>query len=140
VAGEPVFVAGNPGSTSRLETVAQLEFARDVQLPSAIKRLSELRGRLLRFADESDDRRRMTRDAIRGTENNLKRTWGQHQTLADPEFMEAKRAAERELVAKSGANGAGAVIEEIARAQWARRELFPFYEQVEQLAGGSSVL
>jgi len=140
VAGEPVFVAGNPGSTSRLETVAQLEFARDVQLPSAIKRLSELRGRLLRFADESDDHRRMTRDAIRGTENNLKRTWGQHQTLADPGFMEVKRAAERDLAAKSGANGVGAVVEEIARAQQARRELFPFYEQVEQLAGGSSVL
>ncbi len=139
VAGEPVFVAGNPGSTSRLETVAQLEFARDVQLPSAIKRLSELRGRLLRYADESDDHRRMTRDAIRGTENNLKRTWGQHQTLADPGFMEAKRAAERELVAKSGA-GVDAVVQEIARAQQARRELFPFYEQVEQLAGGSSVL
>jgi hypothetical protein len=143
VAGEPVFVAGNPGSTSRLETVTQLEFARDVQLPSAIKRLSELRGRLLRFAEESDDHRRMTRDAIRGVENNLKRTWGQHQTLADPAFMTAKRAAERDLVAKSaGAAGTGvaAAIEEIARAQQARRELFPFYEQVEQLAGGSSIL
>ncbi|RPJ73111.1 MAG: S46 family peptidase, partial [Acidobacteria bacterium] len=143
VAGEPVFVAGNPGSTSRLETVAQLEFARDVQLPSALKRLSELRGRLLRFADESDDHRRMTRDAIRGAENNLKRTWGQHQTLADSAFMEGKRAAERDLVAKSGGSGPDDVngaFQETARAQQARRELFPFYEQVEQLAGGSSVL
>ena len=142
--GEPVFVIGNPGSTSRLETVAQLETARDVVLPSAIKRLSELRGRLLRFASESADHRRMTRDAIRGTENNLKRTWGMHQTLADPTFMDGKRAAERDLVARAGtAPGEGSLSEaiaQIAEAQRARRELLPAYEQLEQLAGGSSVL
>lgn len=142
--GEPVFVAGNPGSTSRLETVAQLETARDVVLPAAIKRLSELRGRLLRFAGESAEHRRMTRDVIRGIENNLKRTWGMHQTLADPTFMEAKRAAERDLVARGG-NGSGAesvadAIGQIAAAQRARRELFSTYEQLEQLSGGSSVL
>jgi hypothetical protein len=142
--GEPVFVAGNPGSTSRLETVAQLETARDVVLPAAIKRYSELRGRLLRFADESADHKRMTRDAIRGTENNLKRTWGMHQTLADPAFMDAKRAAEREFVARGGSPGdpasAAAAIAAIASAQQARRQLLPFYEQLDQLAGGSSVL
>jgi hypothetical protein len=142
--GEPVFAVGNPGTTSRLETVAQLETARDVVLPAAIKRYSELRGRLLRFAAESADHRRMTRDAIRGTENNLKRTWGMHQTLADSGFMDAKRAAERDLVARGGAgSGAGSVteaIEQIAAAQRARRELLPTYEQLEQLAGGSSVL
>jgi hypothetical protein len=143
-AGEPVFVAGNPGSTSRLETVAQLETARDVLLPAAIKRYSELRGRLLRFADESADHKRMTRDAIRGTENNLKRTWGMHQTLADPAFMEAKRTAEREFITRGGPASdpasAAAAVTAIADAQAARRRLLPFYEQLEQLAGGSSVL
>jgi len=139
---EPVFVAGNPGSTSRLETVAQLETARDVQLPAQIKRYSELRGRLLRFADESADHRRITRDLIRGVENNLKRVWGQHQTLADPAFMDAKRAAEREFIGRSGgASGSVApAVAEIAKVQRARRQLMPAYEQLEQLAGGSSVL
>ncbi|MGE5361348.1 MAG: S46 family peptidase [Bacteroidales bacterium] len=143
VPGEPVFIAGNPGSTARLETVAQLEFARDVQLPSAIKRYSELRGRLLRFAQESADHLRMTRDAIRGVENNLKRTWGMHQTLADPAFIEAKRAAERDLVARTDAasrQALSAAVDEIARVQQARRALLPAYEQLEQLAGGSAVL
>ena len=142
--GEPVFVAGNPGTTSRLETVAQLETARDVQLPALIKRYSELRGRLLRFADESAEHRRMTRDAIRGVENNVKRLWGQHQTLAIPAFMESKRAAERELIARSGGGtGPGSVaeaIEQIAAVQPQRRGLMPFHDQLEQFAGGSSVL
>jgi hypothetical protein len=137
-----VFVAGNPGSTSRLETVAQLETARDVQLPAQIKRYSELRGRLLRFADESADHRRITRDLIRGVENNLKRVWGMHQTLANPAFMDAKRAAEADFVARSGgASGpVAAAVVEIARVQLARRQMMPAYEQLEQLAGGSSVL
>ncbi len=140
--GEPVFVAGNPGSTSRLETVAQLETARDVQLPALLKRYSELRGRLLRFADESAEHKRMTRDAIRGVENNVKRLWGQHQALADPAFMEAKRAAERELIARSG--GERGPVDEavaaIAAVQPQRRALMPFYDHLEQYAGASSVL
>ncbi|HOC19469.1 MAG TPA: S46 family peptidase [Vicinamibacterales bacterium] len=142
--GEPVFVAGNPGSTSRLETVAQLETARDVQLPALIKRYSELRGRLLRFADESAEHKRMTRDAIRGVENNVKRLWGQHQTLADPAFMDAKRAAERELIARSagkaGSEPVAGAVAAIAAVQPQRRALMPFYDQLEQFAGASSVL
>ncbi len=142
VPNEPVFVAGNPGSTSRLETVAQLETARDVQLPSQIKRYSELRGRLLQFADESAEHRRITRDLIRGVENNLKRVWGQHQTLANAAFMEAKRSAERDFITRSGgASGPVATaVGEISGIQLARRQLMPAYEQLEQLAGGSSVL
>ncbi len=33
--GDLVFVVGNPGNTSRLETIAELEYQRDVAFPSA---------------------------------------------------------------------------------------------------------
>jgi hypothetical protein len=144
VPNEPVFIAGNPGSTSRLATVAQLETERDITLPSAIKRYSELRGRLLRFAEESPEHRRITRDVIRGTENNLKRSWGMHQTLADRAFMESKRAAERDLIQRSSASLAPvsvkSAIDTIATAQLQVAALNARYEQLERLAGGSSVL
>jgi hypothetical protein len=49
-AGERVFVVGNPGATFRNLTVAQLLEMRDVELPHAILRDSELRGRLIEFS------------------------------------------------------------------------------------------
>ena len=104
VEGQPVFVAGNPGSTSRLKTVDQLRIERDWQIPSELRRLAELRGRVIRFAEESPENARMTRDALRGIENNLKRYTGMHQALADREFYAGLEDAERSLRAEAAAD------------------------------------
>ncbi len=40
--GESIFVVGNPASTTRLNTVAQLEYARDIQYPRFLKVLEDL--------------------------------------------------------------------------------------------------
>ena len=44
-AGELVLVSGHPGATSRLLTVSQLKFLRNIALPTALLLNSELRGR-----------------------------------------------------------------------------------------------
>ncbi|WP_370545398.1 S46 family peptidase [Caulobacter sp. 17J80-11] len=142
--GEPTFVAGNPGSTSRLKTVAQLDAERDWMLPATIKRLSELRGRLIRYAEESDDHRRQTRDALRGVENNLKRAYGMHQALATTSFMDAKRTEEAKFRAQVAADPALAATGdpwgEIAALQDDVAVLLPRYEQLETQAGQGSAL
>ena len=107
-AGDLAFVAGNPGSTSRLDTVAQLEFERDVELPSAIARLSELRGFLTEYQHRGTEQRRTSNARLFGVENTLKAWKGRHHALADLAFFDSRRQAEKALRDKVNANPAWA--------------------------------
>ncbi|MEQ1493472.1 MAG: S46 family peptidase, partial [Terricaulis sp.] len=71
-AGELVFVSGNPGSTSRLYTTAQMAFMRDYFLPWRLSTLSELRGHLLAFSAQGDEEARIASDTLFGVENSFK--------------------------------------------------------------------
>ncbi|MDO1558160.1 S46 family peptidase [Brevundimonas sp. 2R-24] len=144
VAGEPTFVSGNPGSTSRLKTTAQLETERDWQLTPQIDRLADLRGRVVRFSEESDENRRVTRDIQRGIENNQKRANGMHRALSAPGFLDAREQAEAEFLVRARAAGAipadqnpFAALEGVQAAQVA---LTDRHDWLESQAGGGSVL
>ena len=96
-AGQPVFVAGNPGGTDRQLTVAQLEAQRDLTMPITALQASELRGRLIRFGQESVENRRIAQSELFGLENSYKVYYGRLMALNDGAFMARKRADEAAL-------------------------------------------
>jgi len=69
---DPVFVSGQPGSTDRLLTVAQLKTLRDEDLPRALLRRSELRGRYIQFGKQSEQNDRIIEVPLVSIENSLK--------------------------------------------------------------------
>ena len=101
-AGEAVFVAGNPGGTDRQLTMAQLDTQRRLTLPQTITQLSELRGRMIRFSEESAENKRIAQELLFGLENAYKVYWGRLKALDDPEFaarLQADRSDLRQKVA-----------------------------------------
>jgi hypothetical protein len=95
--GDPVFITGHPGSTDRLLTMAQLRMLRDVSYPMWLLRYSELRGRMLAWADTSPEAARVVQQRILGIENGLKVRRNQLKALHNDEMMAAKAAEERKL-------------------------------------------
>lgn len=105
--GEAVFISGNPGATQRLLTMDQLATIRDVVLPLDQLIASELRGRLIRYAEEGEDQAFIAMDPIVGVENTYKRGLGRMRALTDANFMTAKAAAEVDFMQRYAAtNGA----------------------------------
>ncbi|MFC0634914.1 S46 family peptidase [Brevundimonas balnearis] len=143
--GEPTFVSGNPGSTSRLLTIAQLENLRDVQIPVAQLQRSELRGRLLQYSQSSEEAARISVDPIFGLENSFKAFYGQQQALTDTAFMAEKRRQEAELRAAVAADPAlvqriGDPWTTLEEVQGRIENLYLPYRQLEANAGGGSTL
>ncbi|MDB5468558.1 MAG: peptidase [Caulobacter sp.] len=143
--GDLTFVVGNPGSTERLLTVAQMETQRDLTIPIGQLQRSELRGRYLEYAKGGDEQKRTAGDALFGLENGFKVFYGRQLTLNDKGFMDAKRAAEAELRAKVKADPAlsaklGDPWADVEQAQVAYRDNWLEYRQLETEAGGGARL
>ena len=96
-AGEPVFVAGNPGSTSRLDTRSQLEMQRDWEIPIRQLVRSELRGRLSQYSQIGAEQKRTAGDILFILENSFKAYYGQERALLDPAFFSRLVAEKNEL-------------------------------------------
>jgi hypothetical protein len=133
--GELVFVSGNPGRTDRLDTLAQVEFARDVQMPSLLLRLAETRGMLLEFMREGEEKRRIALDDYFFTANSYKAIFGIEQTLTDQAFLAKKAKEEADLRAQIGRDPKLAYAvpawDAIAKAEDRQREIYPAYVALE---------
>jgi len=142
---EPVFVAGHPGSTDRLLTVSQLKTLRDVDLPQALLRRSELRGRLLQYAKTSDQARHITEVPLDTLQNTLKVQRKELDALHVDALFESKAREEQTIKAQIAANKelAGTLGDpwaEIAKAEQKGRALDLPYTMLESAVGFDSRL
>ncbi len=95
--GELTFVAGNPGSTRRQNTIAQLELRRDFTLPHYLLYLAEYRGLLTMFQTRGPEQERISHDDLFFTENSFKALKGGFEALLEPAFFGQKRNEERDF-------------------------------------------
>ena len=96
---ELVFVSGNPGSTQRLDTLAQLEAERDTDLPRILELYRSRLDTLRKYSATSPEHQRQASSRILSLENGLKALDGDYKGLQDKRIMDAKRAAEQEFKA-----------------------------------------
>jgi len=126
--GDPVFIVGNPGSTSRLETVAQLEYRRDIgdrYLVQAFRSRMAVLDAYIRANPEEAERRDL-RNEYFSLSNSEKAYSGQVRGLEDPVILARRQDTERRFQEAIEADPAlaqryGDLIERMAEVQDEKR-------------------
>ena len=88
---EPVFVVGNPGSTNRLKTVAQLEYSRDITYPRTLELIKGLIETYESLLESEPGRELELKDRLLNFLNSQKAYTGMLKGLRDPILMQRKR-------------------------------------------------
>lgn len=120
--GEPVFVVGNPGSTGRLLTLAQMEYLRDFGYPGQLEGYERQMADLRALSAESAENARRYETPILGLENSFKAVNGYLTGLLDPDIMRRKAEFEKDFRARIEADpelndAYGSAWDEISGAQ-----------------------
>ena len=141
--GDLVFASGQPGSTGRLLTLAQMEFLRDVSYPYTISNYERRRALLKEFSSRGPEYARQAQGPLFGIENSLKATIGYQSGLLDKKLMEKKTKEEQALrgaVKKDPAldNEFSKAWDELADAQKKFASFFKAYRFFEGGAGFST--
>ena len=84
---ELVFVSGNPGSTSRLDTLAEIKLRRDYLLPLRLKILNRTVDVLQKYSAKGTEQTRQAASLIFGLRNSFKALNGQYEGLRDKSLM-----------------------------------------------------
>jgi hypothetical protein len=95
--GDLVFVPGNPGRTSRLNTLAHLEYLRDVGFPFLLEFLHDKERFLLDYSSRGPEQARQAKELLLSIQNSRKAREGGYKGLRDAGFMNRKRADEEAL-------------------------------------------
>jgi hypothetical protein len=95
--GDIAFTSGNPGSTERDDTLAELEFQRDAAQPYILNLFSELRGVLSEFATKGPEQARTSKTLLFEIENSLKAIKGRQLALVEGPLIADKARAEKEF-------------------------------------------
>ncbi len=135
--GELVFVAGHPGRTDRLNTVASIEYLRDTAFPFSLDYLKRQEAFLLAFSHNGEEAARQAKEDLFSVQNSRKARVGGLKGLRDAAFMERKARAESELRSrlKAAANSnerGDAAWDRIAEAQKTAARILKPYNYLER--------
>jgi hypothetical protein len=142
--GDLVFVSGNPGSTSRQQTLAQMQFTRDLGYPWSLATLKRRIALLQEFSKESEENARIAKEDIFGLQNSQKAVAGYQAGLLDQTIIDAKAADEAKLRASYKVDvktdGTPDPWDEIAQAMKLERDIYAQLTYLERLRGFASDL
>jgi Peptidase S46 len=139
--GELVFVSGHPGSTDRLDTVAQLETQRDIVYPISIDVVSRRIAVMRKYSERGAEQARQATNMLFGLENASKAYKGEYQGLNDSKLFAKKRDEERDFRARIDGNrewkaAYGNAWDQVAAAERLNRSLYKA-SRFQQLRGSS---
>jgi hypothetical protein len=103
--GDLAFVIGNPGSTSRLYTMAHLQELRDTSIPIILRLLERRETMLKKYMAMGEEQTRQAQNELNSIQNSLKVYRGRIEGLKDKTLMDRKQREEDALRKSIAANG-----------------------------------